>query len=409
MKSIVQFTRLILMFFLFTLFVIACKKNESPSNQGNPPSNNNNNNNNGASDLDSVSNHLQFFSANKLKGTIPTGPSGTSLKISIKDTLYLVDQVKIPIKFLHMDTTQNVSGIFLQVVGLTGGSFSATSYYDVPEVAAVDSTSDTVSLIMIGIDPIGLKLPIDFNVIITPHNSSGQPLAQVTKPVKIVAHKADPTGSQGTCGVVLPNSKYWDWNCSYILSSPSTGEKDFHFFDDPNTEFLSGGQMIGGSCCNGVSVYGTCQGEHQPNRKLHFATPYQIFEERLIFYDAGNFFRLTSENAPFPLPSQSDFCAGGEGVVQANINNTTYGGDFAVVPVTHLPLGLEQYHDSLALQLNTTSSSGGGYGNGGGIIHELDCTAGIMILIAGDPEGFGQNLFKIYVARFVDDIKWYTM
>jgi len=229
----------------------------------------------------------------------------------------------------------------------------------------------------------------------------------VIRPVKIVEHKTDPTGHQGTCGVVLPSSKYWDWDCSYILSE--TPNTDFVFYDDPNTVFLSNGQMIRGSCCSGTSVYGTCPREREPNRTLHFNTPYQILEERLIFYDAGNYFRLTSEDAPFPLPAESNFCAGGEGVVKENINNTSYGGDYSIIPVTppaDLPMLL---HDSLGLALTQTSSSGGGYGNGGGIIHELDCTAGIMVLVKIDPEGSGRYLFKIYIARFVDDIKWYSV
>jgi hypothetical protein len=406
MKVTVQFARFISIIFCFSIVMIACKKNEPTSNPPNNPPNGNNNNG-GTATADTVSNHLQFFSANKIPGQIPKGPTGGSMKISFRDTLYLVDQVKIPIKFLHLDTTQNVTGVFIQVAGLLGGSFSATDYYDVPEIQAIDSASDTVSIILIGIDPANLKLPLDFNITITPHNSSGQPIVQVTRPVKIVEHKTDPTGQQGSCGVVLPSSKYWDWNCSYIISK--TPGKDFDFFDDPNKVFLSNGQMIAGSCCAGTSVYGICPRERKPNRSLHFATPYQIFEERLIFYDAGNFFRLTSEDAPIPLPDKSDFCAGGEGVIKENINNTTYGGDYSVHPAT-LPPDLQSlFHDSLGLSLLQTSSSGGGYGNGGGIIHELDCTAGIMVLIGVDPEGFGQHLYKIYIARFVDDIKWYSM
>ena len=127
----------------------------------------------GSPDADSLSDHLQFLKATKKQGSIPKGPSGSSLKISLEDTLYLVDQVVLPIKFQHLDTTQNVSGIFLQVEALVNGSpVDASNYYDVPEVPELDS-SDTVSVIMVGINPTDLQLPLSFNVIITPYNSSG--------------------------------------------------------------------------------------------------------------------------------------------------------------------------------------------------------------------------------------------
>src|SRR5882672_536309 len=104
------------------------KKNDPPPNPPDTPPGGNNNNNGGAANADSVSNHLQFLSVNKIHGQIPQGPTGGSMKISFKDTLYLVDQVKIPIKFLHLDTTQNVTGVFIHVEGLLGGSFGATDY-----------------------------------------------------------------------------------------------------------------------------------------------------------------------------------------------------------------------------------------------------------------------------------------
>src|SRR5262249_20330901 len=101
---------------------------------------------------DSISNHLQFFSANKIPGAAPKASGSTTLKISFKDTLYLVDKIRLPIKFLHMDTTRQVTGVFFQVMGLSGGSL-AGNYFDVPAVPQVDTTSDTVSIVMVGIDP----------------------------------------------------------------------------------------------------------------------------------------------------------------------------------------------------------------------------------------------------------------
>src|SRR6266404_3292886 len=113
------------MIMLSAALVLSCKKNGSTQDGGN----NGNGNNTGSANADSISGHLQFFSAQKIQGAVPKGSAGSALKISFKDTLYLLDQVKLPVKFLHIDTTQKMTGVFIQVMGLLGGSF-ATTYYD---------------------------------------------------------------------------------------------------------------------------------------------------------------------------------------------------------------------------------------------------------------------------------------
>ena len=75
----------------------------------------------------------------------------------------------------------------------------ASDYFDVPEVAQMDSTSDTVSVVMIGIDPEGLDLPFDFNITITPHGANGDPITQITKPVRILKHHKGPTSGPNGC------------------------------------------------------------------------------------------------------------------------------------------------------------------------------------------------------------------
>lgn len=387
---------------MVAVILFSCKKNGSSDNNGNG-------NNTTPTNADSVSVRLQFFSPTKVQGTAPKGPTGSRIKISIKDTLFLTDQIKFPIKFLNTDTTKDIKGAFIQVMGLSGGPLS-TNYLDVPVTPEVDTTSDSVDIVMIGIDPTGLKLPFDFNITITPHNSSGQPLAQTIKPVRVLEHHNDPKPASGSCGIVLPPSKIWQWQCSYINAhTPAIGHP-YDFFDDPNTVFNRNGQMIQGSCCAGISIYpDACPGERLPNRTMHFATYYQITHERFIFDELGGYLRLTSEEKPAPLPDKSDFCVGGEGVIDPHLSNTTYNGTYSITPAT-IPSDLKIWKDSLQLNFTQTSSSGGaGFGNGGGIIHQLDCVHGELVLIQPDLEGFGQHLFRIYTAQFPEDPVWVDM
>ena len=103
----------------------------------------------------------------------------------------------------------------------------------------------------------------------------------------------------------------------------------------------------------------------------------------------------TVERGANPLPDSSNFCDPFEGRVNPYLNETLYHGNYTIVPVM-VPQDLQSLHDSLGLLLQTTITDpkGGGYGNGGGIIHYLDCRS--LVLIQVDPEGFGQHLFKIY-------------
>jgi hypothetical protein len=388
MKAFVHLSKLACLLFIGLAFIVSCKKNPASPN---PPGNNGN-----ATDADTISNHLVFSGATKKQGIAPKGGAGGSLKISFKDTLYLMDKLQRPVKFLQTDTTQNVAGVFIQVMGLNGGPLS-TYYYDVPEVK---DSSDTVSVVMVGFDPAGITPPLDFNVTITPYNSSGQPITEITRPVKIVEHNNN-AHKPGSCGLVLPSGEWWTW--------VYTWRSDGGFESFPEKVWQSGGQTIKGSCCNGYSVYGICPGTKDPNASLHFGTYYQIAIETLQFFDDGTFFRQTIEDSPIPLPDSSNFCSGGEGVIKSGMHQTTYSGTYSVAAAT-LPPSAGSWKDSLKVILNTTTTTpkGSGYGNGGGIIHQLDCKVNSLVLWQVDPEGFGQDLFKYERKSFVDS-KWYPM
>jgi hypothetical protein len=388
--SIMLFKKICLLIFCIG-FAVSCRKTGTDGTPVNPGTS--------SPTADSLSDHLQFLKATKKQGTIPNGQAASSLKISFKDTLYLMDQVKGPIKFQHLDTTQNVAGIFLQVGAVINGSLvNASYYYDIPEAPKLDS-SDTVSVIMIGIDPTSLKVPLTFNVTITPYNSSGLPIAQATRPVKIVEHTKDPKGKGGSCGLVIAQDETWDWVMSYMTNSAS------FFSYTPEKVFGADGQRILGSCCDGnVSIYGNCPGLTLPNTDLHFNTFYQIASEQLSFFDDGGFERRTVERGANPLPDSSNFCLPFEGLVRPYLHETFYSGDYFYVPAI-LPPDLEMYHDSLILVLNVkeTNPKGGGFGNGGGILHFIDCNS--LVLIQQDLEGFGQHLYKIYKRRIFE--RWF--
>ena len=406
MKTFIQVLKFSCLVMLCSVFILACKKGEPDANPGpGTPTDTTT-----VEDVNNVSDHLQFLGSTKKQGKIPAAPAGgSSLKISIKDTLYLVEGMKIPVKFLHQDTTKNVAGVYVQVHGLfigsTGGPLDATHYYDVPELTET-AENDTVSVILIGFDPTDFKFPLSFTVTITPYDPSGQPLDVTEVPVTVVELKDDPKKS-GNCGLVLPDGDFWAWDLSYILTDPYDGT--FSFYSDPRVIFGKGGQNIKGCCVNGVSDYGaTClQKDSIYEKRLHFSTYYQIRSETFTFYDNGTFLRQTFEGTANPFPDESDFCGSGPGVVHEKLNHTVYNGNWTMNKMT-VPPDLKPYYDTRNyLTLQTTSSTGGGYGNPGGIVHQLDCRIGVLALIQLDREGFGQHLYKFYYRVSPGDLPWY--
>ncbi|MFT4152208.1 hypothetical protein [Parafilimonas sp.] len=269
MKHFYQLFSALCILAFFTSMIHACRKsaNTSPEEPGNPGDNTN------IANADSIASHLLFSNATKLTGTIPKGSTESSLKISFKDTLYLMDKIMLPIEFLHEGATKNVAGVYMQVyVGGSGGIF----YYNVPEVPDV-ATNDSISVVLIGIDldglidtsgvpPAGSAPP--FEIAIAPYDSSGQPLDEITVPVNASSPETDPTGGQ--CGLVTKEGEYWAWHMSYIVD-PDDQPRVIRFFNSPNKLWGLTGQIIEGCCTDGVSSYtANCAAENK--RSLFFQT-----------------------------------------------------------------------------------------------------------------------------------------
>ncbi len=397
MKTSVRVFAAFAMIVLYVSLLVSCKK---PDNDNPPPGT--------ASRADSISDQLQFFNAIKKQGQIPVGPASSSLKISFEDTLYLTDEIKRPFKFLHEDTTKNVSGVYVQVHGgAIGGSF-ASYYYDVPELKET-SDNDTVSTILIGVDPVGLEdlsgVPpaggdIVFVITLIPYGKNKEPLAMAVKPVKVSDSKVDQNGNSGSCSIITAPGDYWDWEMSYISDPNNLGE--FLFLNSPDKTWGTLGQDISGSCCNGISVYGICIGDTIPNARLHFNSLFNYSEEIFKFIGGGTFARYTSVYNVAPDPNSSNFCGTGDGVVREEFLNVFYQGNWTINRLANPVNG-----DSLSLTLQGTSTVpvGGGYGNPGGRIHILDCY--LLVLIQPDNERAGRELVKFYNYRDVHSPYWY--
>lgn len=395
MKCVVQLLKLSCIPILCGLLMLNCKKNDgAPDNPVTPPG--------GPVTTETISNQLRFFNAVKKQGTIPKGPTGNSLKISFEDTLNLMDQVKRPIKFLHNDTTKNVAGIYLQVHDANGGAF-ASYYYDVPEVPDL-ADNDTVSAIMIGVDPTGLIDPargislLAFKITIIPYDKNKQPLAEAIRSVKISDPKIDPGGNAGLCGLVLPPLAYWDWDLS-LVENPSNGT--LFFYNDPD-KVWGGGQFITGCCINGVSSYNqvlNCEKDPTKASRKFFPTYFQHLESAVKFFDNGTYSHFSRQINVNPDPTGTNFCGVTEGKVNTSSSTVIAEGTWKITKSSPYK------GDSLNLSLFQTKSNGFGLVNPGGFIHQLDCN--VLVLIKPDREGGNSDLVSFYTRTDPAISGWY--
>ena len=382
------------------IFLLACSSDEPEAVRAPVPGTTTSTTTTTVEELDDLSDHFDFLSAKKTSGKIPAAPAGNStLKISFKDTLYLMPSARIPIEFLHNAGT-SVAGVFIQVhrpvASTAGDPLYATYYYDVPELAesAESAESDTVSVIFVGFDPSGLELPLSLAVTISPYGANGQPLDEIEEIFTIEESNESSNKSGRSKADPCPfttSSAIDSWNWKYSVIEVN-GKREFYIAKGRMATY---GQTILGCCNPGLSSTGCAVGQ-TPNASLFFPTYYRIELELLAFLENGTFRRTTAEASANPETDSSDFCTGGLGRVRASIHEIDYRGFWTLDPNTQ----------NLQLRTDTSTDPGGGYGNPGGL---LSYTCHWMVLTQVDREGFGRDLQKVYIRGGIRKFQWYDI
>ena len=346
---------------------------------------------------DEIADHLLFPNATKINGPAPKGPTGSSLKISIEDTLSLVDKFQIPVNFLHEDTTQNIAGIYAHISsGPTGASF----YYDIPEVPDI-ATNDTVSVVLIGIDKDGL---IDdsadpstnsrasepfFDITLVPYDQEHKPLGEVKMPARI---STTSTNISGDCGLVNRADEFWIWASSYIID-PSSGE--YIFFNSRDKLWGLGGQLIQGCCNSGDSEYSlNCPDKNR--QFLIFQTFFNWPNEIYHFFDDGTYGGISEFLSGNPDPIASDFCDVRPGIVHTELDSHVMEGTWKVNAASFLTTlaSSEPPKRSLAARPD-------------GRIVQVDCD--FLIIEQRDLEGGNRTLIKTYVRWISGRLNWFSL
>ncbi len=144
-----------------------------------------------------ISSKFNFSDAVAIRGQIPEGPVTADLKID-KSTIYLAEGVKNCISILYPGTEELTGSlsVYLQVKG-------ADTYFDIKP--ATLQSLDTIGVYCIEFDPDNMELPYTFEVVIVPHDASGNAIDRFER--EVVIEK-----TSGSCDIFgKEGQSTWKW------------------------------------------------------------------------------------------------------------------------------------------------------------------------------------------------------
>ena len=275
------------------LFLIACEE-EVPNDSG--PGNNPNTPQNNIS-ANEISQGLIVSNAQMHSGSPPANSNLFDLKIN-KDTINLWPGLLSRITILHPEDV-SLGGVLVYIAG-------ADEYH---EVTIVDEEStDSVSVFYVDIDPEGLDLPHDGDIVILPVDPNGDVIDEFDHPIHIDPPFDEDTGAgpdgtgQGTCPPPLAVPYLWIYTTV-----------DGVFEDAPGYPHTGSYETMG--CCtvddNPKSV--PCLGA-PPNASVVVDNQYSLVNlELLKLFDDGDFAYVLNRSFNDYDPDATDFCNGRAG------------------------------------------------------------------------------------------------
>jgi hypothetical protein len=251
--------------------------------------------------------------------------------------------------------------------------------------------SDTVSVVLIGIDPAGLLAAGDssvtFTVTIVAYDKTGRALDQTTRPVKL--GQPNKNAAAGACGLELPPGDYWNWDYS-LIENPGGNGKPL-FYNDTKKIWGGKGQFITGCCINGVSSYNTvlnCHLDPTKARKKLFPTYFHHEESATKFFNNGTYSQFSRQTNVNPDPTATNFCGVQPGTVVVSARSVIEEGTWTVTKRNPYK------GDSLYLSLFQIKTTGLGLVSPEGYIHQLDCN--LLVLVKPDNEVPNNALVSFY-------------
>jgi len=309
---------------------------------------------------DNVSETLVLLNSTLVTGGAPSAGNSNLVRSNTKDTIYAIPGVKIPLRFSH-PASRKIKGIYVWVK-------QASVHYDVP--ISREEESDTVSVVILDINPGNIVLPYDIPVDIIPYDDGHTPMDVLERIISV-----EKTAEPG-CDILVPRpstlgdtsgtwSPEWFWFATLVFNP----NDELTFLNAPGNSFITQTNYEG--CCDPNRPQGKCHPLSTTlNANVRAQIAYTIESETFTFFTNGTFARQTYERKQNFNPETTDWCAGIAGYTLSN-SLVTYLGSHDYVPG----------RSTISYGTNYASCDLCGYGSRGGNLtsscHLLVITRGV--------------------------------
>lgn len=249
-----------------------------------------------------ISSRFSFGDAVTINGKIPESPPVSDLKID-KSKIYLAEGVTncISIRYPGTNNLDGNSSIYLQVKG-------SDTYYDIKSVSL--RTLDTIGVYCFEFDPADMELPYTFEVVIAPHDASGNVIDRFERQVVIEKESGncDIYGNQG--------QSTWRW----LYTVESDGE-----IISPTNGYKARG-TTNGCCVDGETV--DCFAYNVPEsewRTLEYENIVSPQSEQIVLKSDGSMngsLVVYKRNIRY---QDSDFCGNNAAYSESTYDNSFWG------------------------------------------------------------------------------------
>jgi hypothetical protein len=246
------------------------------------------------STIEEINAAFTFNSASFKSGTPPTNANLGDLKVN-KDTINIWPGIQNRVSILN-HTGISISGVILHMPGADG-------YHDA-EIEPEES-NDTLAVFYVDMDPLGLDLPYNGNILIKPSTGSGEVIDEFDHPIHVDTPfdenvGAGPQGTgQGSCSPASNKNLFW----AYTI-------KNNAFSDAPNFPSYQSDYSVDG-CCDDDKSYISCHPAPE-NANVDVTEQYARTDMELIKFFAdgsGDFVYLLHRTYNDYWPEDTDFCS----------------------------------------------------------------------------------------------------
>ncbi len=188
-------------------------------------------------EADALLETLSFTASTKIpriSGTVPPVANTSLVKTNSGDTIYTMPGIKMPLRISHPMSTA-VKGWYI-------AAKNSSFYFDVPIDDEEDS--DSVSVVIIEVDPKNIELPYDIPVEITPYDEANQPIDSI----KVIVTIEQP--SSNGCDILIKGDTAnvgkidWIWSWTMVFDP----DENATFINAPNRVFSAIQHPTG--CCS---------------------------------------------------------------------------------------------------------------------------------------------------------------